>query len=467
MSAKIKKKVLVIDDDPFAYSQIAQSLEARGFEVITVSEPDEAVEKAKEIVPDLVFCSLVLPVSNGLKIIKSIHSIESLKKVPSVMLISYAGELDPKYTAPLGIVDVIVKPLNPKEIVSKTLKVLGEDTGVIKIIAKEPPLKKEKEYEEFTLEDEPETFEIKEEELIMESGESIEPLEAEIVDQAPEDDFSKLFEESPEEDVTQEYKPEELGSVSTAFPDKTPDIGEVEEEFDIPEKDTSVKADETREFLSEEDIQEKEFDMYEEEKYPPRGKKDPVKKIAIITASVITIAVLSFGALKIFQKDKGKEIPIAVQKETQPEKSPLTKETVKETIPMDEKKTKEIALETVDDKSEKKNIPTKAVEKPDKPEQQKSVQKKPAEKKESKAPTEKMKDLYSVQVGVFESEKNAGSFADKFKQKGYDVFIKKESSEKKTLYRVLIGKYSENKKAVEQSKVILQKEGSKSIVYHH
>lgn len=453
MDAKRKKKVLVIDDDPFACSQIAQSLQARGFEVITVSEPDEAVGKAKEIVPDLVFCSLVLPVSNGLKIIKSIHSIESLKKVPSVMLISYAGELDPKYTAPLGIVDVIVKPLNPKEIVSKTVKVLGEDTGVIKIIAKEPPLKKE--YETFTLDDEPETFEIKEEELIMESGESIEPLEAEIVEQTPEDDFSKLFEESPEEDVTQEYKPEELGSVSTAFPDKTPDIGEIEEESDIPEKDTSKKADETSEFLS------------EEEKYPSRKKSDPVKKIAIITASVITIAALSFGALKIFQKDKGKEIPSAVQKETQPEKSPLTKETVKETIPMDDEKTKEIVLETETAKPEKKSIPPKDAEKTDKPEQIKPISKKPLEKKESKAPAEKMRDLYSVQLGVFENENNAVSFADKLKQKGYDAFLKKETTEKKTLYRVLIGKFSENKKAVEQSQAILQKEGIKSIVYHH
>ena len=127
MTDKILRKVLVIDNDRVASDMIVKTLLPRGLDVSVAASPDRGVEKALEYKPDLVFISLFLPESNGFKISRRIHSEEELMKVPLMMLISYRGELDPKYTSTIGVVDVLVKPLKAEDIIAKTEKVLGKE----------------------------------------------------------------------------------------------------------------------------------------------------------------------------------------------------------------------------------------------------------------------------------------------------------------------------------------------------
>ena len=121
MSERQKRKVLVVDDDQDVYNMFSGALETKGFEVVIVSDPEEAIEKAKEIEPNLIFVSLYLSRSNGLKVSASIHSIESLKKVPIVLITSHSEWLNLQYLVTIGIVNVLVRPLNTDELVSKTL----------------------------------------------------------------------------------------------------------------------------------------------------------------------------------------------------------------------------------------------------------------------------------------------------------------------------------------------------------
>lgn len=125
MSERQEEKIIVIDDDHGTCKLILRELEAKGLEVIIISDPENAVEKAKQIDPDLIFISFLSFGSEGVRVCKSIHSMKNLREVPVIMLISYPGELDPRYAATLGVVDVLVKPLNTDELISKTMNVLG------------------------------------------------------------------------------------------------------------------------------------------------------------------------------------------------------------------------------------------------------------------------------------------------------------------------------------------------------
>ncbi|MDH4232285.1 MAG: response regulator, partial [Nitrospirota bacterium] len=122
-----KKKVLVIDDDQSVCDAFARTLSDRGYEVYTETRYPQGVKKAEEILPDLVFVSLLLNTTNGLKVSKEIHALDKLRKVPVVMLTSYKGELDPKYTVTIGVVDVLVKPPRENDIILKTAAILGSD----------------------------------------------------------------------------------------------------------------------------------------------------------------------------------------------------------------------------------------------------------------------------------------------------------------------------------------------------
>jgi cell division septation protein DedD len=67
---------------------------------------------------------------------------------------------------------------------------------------------------------------------------------------------------------------------------------------------------------------------------------------------------------------------------------------------------------------------------------------------------------------IFGNLKNARSPVGKNEATGYKAFIKKEEKAAgKISYRVLVGKFSSRNEAIKQSKVILQKEGIKPILY--
>lgn len=435
----VKRKILVIDDDPTVCNIISQTLEARGFEVFTAAGPEEGVEKAKEIEPNLIFISLILPSSNGLKTSKSIRSIENLDKTPVIMLISYAGELDPRYTVTIGIVDVIVKPPNPEELVSKTMNILGEDTvsSEIEEISQESPV--EEEFEAFSIEEEISDFEGKEAELIRDTSESLETLEEKITEPAEDHDIHELFDESSKQDIKQVYEPEDLGIKAEDYADKELDEGRLEEEYDISDKQIE-KDDELKEMLAEEEEAHKDAEStyFDEFESAAATKKSPRKKIILIVASLVIIVGLGIGVFqikKIFYPDTGKEIPSSYLEEVPEKKEPVQKETIKEVVP------------------------PATIDKPE------SVSRKPSSPQKAKA---LKKNVYSVQVGAFGNEKNAISFADKLKQKGYDAFIQKDvTADQKTIHRVLIGKFNDNKKALEHSRIILQKEGIKSFIFHN
>jgi CheY-like chemotaxis protein len=120
-----KKRVLVIEEDQAVSDMIAGILAKRGHEVYTEPHYKKGVEMADKILPDLIFISLLLNTANGLRLSKEIHASEKLKNVPVIMIISRKGELDPKYTRSIGIVEVIMKPVNEDEIISKTSLILG------------------------------------------------------------------------------------------------------------------------------------------------------------------------------------------------------------------------------------------------------------------------------------------------------------------------------------------------------
>jgi len=75
------------------------------------------------------------------------------------------------------------------------------------------------------------------------------------------------------------------------------------------------------------------------------------------------------------------------------------------------------------------------------------------------------KGIYSVQLGLFDSEKNAISLSDKLRKKGYGAFVLRHiGRDSKILFRVLIGRFHEKREAEEYAKIILQREGMKTVI---
>ena len=72
---------------------------------------------------------------------------------------------------------------------------------------------------------------------------------------------------------------------------------------------------------------------------------------------------------------------------------------------------------------------------------------------------------YALQIGVFAEEKNALFLIEKLKLQGYGAAVRKDGNG--PLHRVLLGRFDTIKNALEESSLILKKDGIESVVYRY
>jgi two-component system phosphate regulon response regulator PhoB len=117
-------KILVVDDEPDAVELIAFNLKAAGHEVITATEGQEALKKARTFAPDLIVLDLMLPEVDGLEVCKILRRDPATSPIPIIMLTAKAAEIDRVLGLELGADDYITKPFSPRELVLRVKNLL-------------------------------------------------------------------------------------------------------------------------------------------------------------------------------------------------------------------------------------------------------------------------------------------------------------------------------------------------------
>ena len=79
-------KILLVDDEFDVLRVLAKELNAAGYEVVTALTAQEAIKKAKEVLPDLILMDLILPDIGGADAVKMIKDIPELKNKPVIFL---------------------------------------------------------------------------------------------------------------------------------------------------------------------------------------------------------------------------------------------------------------------------------------------------------------------------------------------------------------------------------------------
>lgn len=120
------KRVLVVDDSVFMRDIIKDIFAAGGFSVVgEAGNGVEAVEKYKELKPDLVTMDLVMPYRNGIDATREI--LRNDAKALVVMCSALGQETMVMEAIEAGAVDFIVKPPRAEDVLAVVKKVLGEN----------------------------------------------------------------------------------------------------------------------------------------------------------------------------------------------------------------------------------------------------------------------------------------------------------------------------------------------------
>ncbi|GJM10050.1 MAG: DNA-binding response regulator [Lysobacteraceae bacterium] len=111
-----KDRILVIDDDEDLTEMIRDFLLSSGFEVQTVANGNEAVERIVSDQPNLVVLDLMLPGIDGLSVCRQVRPSYS---GPILMLTALADDIDEVTGLEVGADDYLAKPVRPRVLLAR------------------------------------------------------------------------------------------------------------------------------------------------------------------------------------------------------------------------------------------------------------------------------------------------------------------------------------------------------------
>lgn len=119
------KRVLVVDDAVFMRDIIKDIFASGGFVIAgEASNGVEAVERYKELKPDLTTMDLVMPLKNGIEATREILRVDA--KAVVVMCSALGQEALVMEAIEAGAMDFIVKPPRAEDVLAVVHKVLGQ-----------------------------------------------------------------------------------------------------------------------------------------------------------------------------------------------------------------------------------------------------------------------------------------------------------------------------------------------------
>ncbi|WP_438446904.1 response regulator [Gorillibacterium sp. sgz5001074] len=117
-------RILIVDDAAFMRMMIRDILTKNGYEVCgEANDGAQAIEKYKELRPDLITMDITMPEMDGINALKEIKKIEPNAKV---IMCSAMGQQAMVIDAiQAGAKDFIVKPFQPDRVIEAIKKTLG------------------------------------------------------------------------------------------------------------------------------------------------------------------------------------------------------------------------------------------------------------------------------------------------------------------------------------------------------
>lgn len=121
MSELKDKQILVVDDEPRMINFMQMNLELEGCRVISATNGREALDQAREEMPDVMLLDIMMPGMDGFETLKRLRT---FSQVPVLILTARSDEEDRIKGLELGADDYISKPFSHRELVSRIRAVL-------------------------------------------------------------------------------------------------------------------------------------------------------------------------------------------------------------------------------------------------------------------------------------------------------------------------------------------------------
>lgn len=113
------RRILIVDDSPTERFFLADLLGKNGYEVNMAENGNEALDKARQLKPDLILMDVVMPGLNGFQATRAISRDDEIKHIPVILCTTKNQETDKIWGMRQGAIEYMVKPIDGAALLQK------------------------------------------------------------------------------------------------------------------------------------------------------------------------------------------------------------------------------------------------------------------------------------------------------------------------------------------------------------
>lgn len=118
------KKILVVDDEPNVVRTLTFVLKKEGYDVSSAVNGEEALIKAREFKPSLMFLDVMMPRKNGYEVCQELKSDADTRDIHIIILSAKGQETDKEKSLSSGANEFMTKPFSPITVIGRVKELL-------------------------------------------------------------------------------------------------------------------------------------------------------------------------------------------------------------------------------------------------------------------------------------------------------------------------------------------------------
>ena len=122
----MKKKVLIVEDDPVQVRLLSVQLRGAGYNVAVACDGVQSVIAVRRERPDLILLDIGLPGGDGYLVLRRLKALVHLSAVPIVAVSGRAAETEGDKMLAAGADDYFQKPVDSARLIGRIRELLGE-----------------------------------------------------------------------------------------------------------------------------------------------------------------------------------------------------------------------------------------------------------------------------------------------------------------------------------------------------
>lgn len=125
------KLILLIEDNPDLRENLAELLTLDGFRLVTANSGINGLGIAKELLPDLIICDIMMPGLDGYEVFSALRKNWKTSNIPFIFSTSKSENADKKKAQELGVDHYLIKPFDEVELLACIEQSLGLAHGSV------------------------------------------------------------------------------------------------------------------------------------------------------------------------------------------------------------------------------------------------------------------------------------------------------------------------------------------------